>query len=230
MDLNGSTSSKVHTTPYSLHLGSSNMYNDLKALYWWPGMKRDIAEYVMWCLAYQQVKAKHQMPACLLQPISIPEWKWEDNHGLCGSWSRYLPLIEFSYKNSYQFTIGMAPYEMLHGRKCRTPLHWDEVGEKHILGKEEVREATEAVIKIRQGMMTTQSIQKSYANLKRRKLEFLVSDQVLLRVSPMKGVMHFGKNGKLSPWYMSPFKILEKVEQVDYHLALPPALVETHNV
>ena len=146
------------------------------------------------------------------------------------SWNRYLPLMEFSDNNSYQSTIGMAPYEMLYGRKCRSPLHWDEVGEKRILGPEAVSEASEAIEKIRQRMLTAQSRQKSYADLKRRDIEFAVGEFVFLKISPMKGVMRFGKKGKLSPRYIGPFEILDRIGQVAYRLALPPALAETHNV
>ena len=66
-----------------------------------------------------------------------------------GSWVKYLPLIEFSYNNSYQATIGMAPYELLYGRKCRSPIHWDEVGERKFLGPVAVQKTSEAVDKIR---------------------------------------------------------------------------------
>ena len=67
-----------HTTPYSLHPGTTKMYQDVRSLYWWPGMKRDVVEYVAKCLTCQQVKAEHQRPAGSLQPLDIPEWKWED--------------------------------------------------------------------------------------------------------------------------------------------------------
>ena len=67
-----------HTTPYSLHPGTTKMYQDLRTLYWWPGMKKDVVEYVARCLTCQQVNSEHQRPAGLLQPLGIPEWKWED--------------------------------------------------------------------------------------------------------------------------------------------------------
>ena len=136
-----------------------------------------------------------------------------------GSWNKYLPLIEFSYNNSYQSTIGMAPYELLYGRRCRSPLHWDEVGERQLLGPEAVRQAQEAVTLIRQRMLAAQSRQKSYADTKRRDVEFQVGDQVFLKISPMKGVKRFGKKGKLSPRFIGPFEILDKVGAVAYRLA-----------
>ena len=131
-----------------------------------------------------------------------------------GSWSKYLPLIEFSYNNSYQSTIGVAPYEMLYGRKCRSPIHWDETGERRYLGPEAVQRTSEAIDKIRARMLTSQSRQKSYADPKRRNVEFQVGDYVFLRVSPWKWVIRFGKKGKLSPRFVGPFEILERIGQV----------------
>ena len=141
-----------------------------------------------------------------------------------GSWSRYLPLIEFSYNNSYQATIGVAPYEMLYGRKCRSPIHWDETGERRYLGPEMVQRTNEAVEKIRARMLASQSRQKSYSDLKHRRIEFQVGDHVFLRVSPMRGVKRFGVQGKLSPRFVGPFEILERVGEVAYRLAMPLAL------
>ena len=147
-----------------------------------------------------------------------------------GSWSKYLPLMKFAYNNNYQATIGVAPYEMLYGRKCRSPIHWDETGERSYLGPELVQKTNEAIQKIRARMLTSQSRQTSYANLKRRGVEFQVGDLVFLRVSPLKGVKRFGVRGKLSPRFIGPFEILERVGEVAYRLALPPALASVHNV
>ena len=91
-----------------------------------------------------------------------------------GSWDKYLPLIEFSYNNSYQATIGMAPYEALYGRKCRTPVHWYETGEKELAKTDFILEIAEAIRKIRQWMETAQSRQKSYSDKRRGPLEFEV--------------------------------------------------------
>ena len=112
-----------------------------------------------------------------------------------GNWIKFLPLVEFAYNNSFQATIGMAPYEALYGRKCRSPLYWDEVGEKQLLGPEIVQDTKDKVALIRKIMLTAQSRQKSYADQRRRLLEFEVGDQVFLKVSPMKGVIRFGKKG-----------------------------------
>ena len=122
-----------------------------------------------------------------------------------GSWDKYLPLAEFSYNNSYQSTIGMAPYEALYGRKCRSPLHWYDVGESKYLGPELVSQATEAIEKIQERLKTSQSRQKSYADKRQRPLEFEIGENVFLKVSPFRGLMRFGKKGKLSPRFIGPF-------------------------
>lgn len=105
-----------------------------------------------------------------------------------GSWSKYVPLIEFSYNNSYQETIGMPPYEFLYGRKCRSPLHWEEAGESSYLGPELVQQENEAIGKIRVHMLAAQSHQKSYADAKPKDVEFQIGDFVCLRISSMRGV------------------------------------------
>ena len=147
-----------------------------------------------------------------------------------GKWEKYVRLAEFAYNNSYQASIGMAPYEDLYGRRCRSPVHWDEVGERKLLGPELVQQIAEAVDKIRQRLKTAQSRQKSYADRRRRDLEFEISDYVLLRVSPMKGVLRFRKKGKLSPRYIGPFEILDRVGDKAYRLLLPSSLAGVHNV
>ena len=268
---------EAHSSAYAMHPGSTKMYRTLKDHYWWRGMKREISEFVSKCLTCQQIKIEHQKPG-LLQPLSIPEWKWEmitmdfvtglpktqrghdviwvivdrltksahfiatNNtssleryarlyvdeivrlHGApvsivsdrdprftsrfwpklqdamgtklhfstafhpqtdgqsertiqtledmlraCviefkGSWDNYLALIEFAYNNSYQSSIGMAPYEALYGRKCRTPVCWDEVGEKRLIGLEIVQDTTEKINMIRERLKIASDMQKSYAD------------------------------------------------------------------
>ena len=105
-----------------------------------------------------------------------------------GSWSKYLPLIKFSYNNSYQSAIGVAPYEMLYGRKCRSPIHWDE---RRYLGPDMVQKTNEAIENIRARMLASQSRQKSYTDPNCRHVEFQVGDHVFLRVSPLRGLRRF---------------------------------------
>ncbi|KAJ0981394.1 hypothetical protein J5N97_009649 [Dioscorea zingiberensis] len=124
----------------------------------------------------------------------------------------------------------MAPYEALYGRKCRTPICWGEVGERKLERPKFIQHTEEQVRMIRERLRIAQSRQKSYADPKRSHVEFQVGDGVLLKVSPMKGVMRFGKRGKLSPRYIGPFEILERVGAVAYRLALPPDLAQVHNV
>ena len=147
-----------------------------------------------------------------------------------GSWEKYLSLVEFDYNNSYHSSIEMAPYEALYGRKCRSPLCWEEVGERKLLGPEIIQMTSEKINMICKRLQTAQSRQKSYYDNSRRKIEFEVGDMVFLKVAPMKGVMRFGKKGKLSPRFVGPFEILKRIGKVAYELALPPTLVGVHNV
>ena len=107
------------------------------------------------------------------------------------SWEKYLSLIEFAYNNCFQSTIGMASYEALYGRKCRSPVHWDKARERQYLGLDMVVQTTEAIKLIRQRMKIAQSRQKSYTDKKRRPLEFEIGSKVFLKISPMKGVTRF---------------------------------------
>ncbi|KAA0032883.1 pol protein [Cucumis melo var. makuwa] len=234
---------EAHSSPFTMHPGSTKMYQDLRSVYWWRNMKREVADFVSRCLVCQQMKAPRQHPAGLLQPLSVPGWKWERKstytaskwgqlymteivrlHGVpvsiisdrdarftskfwkglqlvLGSWDSHLHLMEFAYNNSYQATIGMAPFEALY-----------------------------AIQKIQARMLTAQSRQKSYADVRRKDLEFKVGDMVFVKVAPMKGVLRFEKKGKLSPRFVGPFEILERIGPVAYRLALPPSFSAVHDV
>ncbi|GKB56931.1 putative reverse transcriptase domain-containing protein [Tanacetum coccineum] len=115
-------------------------------------------------------------------------------------WVNLFPSVEFSYNNSYHASIKAAPFEALYGQKCRSPVCWAEAGEVQLTGPE-IRKA----------------------------MEFQVEDSVMLKVSPWKGVVHFGKRGKLNPRYVGPFKVLEKVGAIAYKLELPQELSKVHN-
>ena len=124
---------------------------------------------------------------------------------LKGSWEEHFPLIEFAYNNSYHASIQMAPYEALYGRPCRSPICWTDVGESSITGPDLIRDTSDKVGMIRKRLLTAQSRQKSYADVRRRLLEFKVGDHVFLKVMPKRGVIRFDKRGKLSPRYIGLF-------------------------
>ena len=123
-----------------------------------------------------------------------------------------------------------TPFEALYGRKCRSPICWNDVGERKLLGPELVQLTVEKVALIKERLKAAQSRHKSYADHRRRDLEFEVGDHVFLKVSPMMSVMRFGRKGKLSPRFVGPFEILERVGTLAYKVALPPSLSKVHNV
>ncbi|GJX34685.1 putative reverse transcriptase domain-containing protein [Tanacetum coccineum] len=277
---------EAHKTKYSVHPGADKMYYDLRDMYWWPGMKRDIATYVSLCLTCSKVKVEHQRPSGLLQQPEIPEWKWDKitmdfitklpktksghdtiwvivdrltksahflamredysterlaklyideivaRHGILvsiisdrdgrftsrcwqtvqralgtrldmstayhpqtdgqsertiqtledmlracvidfgGNWDVHLPLAEFSYNNSYHSSIRCAPFEALYGRKCRSHVLWAEIGKRSLIGPELVQETTDKVVLTKEILKAVKDRQKSYADNRRKQLEF----------------------------------------------------------
>ncbi|GKA84872.1 putative reverse transcriptase domain-containing protein [Tanacetum coccineum] len=305
---------EAHKSRYSVHPRADKMYHDLRDMYWWPGMKKDIAIYVSKCLTYAKVKAEHQRPSDLLQQPEIPEWKWDkitmnlitkllrsrSGHDVIwvivdrltklahflairkdfstkklarlyidkalrtrldlstayhpqtdgqsehtiqtledmlrarvidfgGSWDVHLALAEFSYNNNYHSSIRCAPFEALYGRKCRSPVLWAEIGEGSLIGPELVLEMTDKVVLIKEKLKAERDCQTSYADKRRKPLEFEVGDRVLLRVSPWKGVVRFGKKDKLAPRTVGLFEILERIGLVAYRLRLPEELNSVHD-
>jgi len=146
------------------------------------------------------------------------------------SWVECLPLIEFTYNNNFRSSIGMAPFEVLYGRRCGTPLCWYETDESALLGPDVVQETTEKVKMIQEKMKASQSRQKSYHDKRRKNIEFQVGDHVFLRVNHVTGVGRALKCWKLTPHFVGPFEILEKVGVVVYRIALPPSLSNLHDV
>ncbi|KAL0421010.1 UNVERIFIED_CONTAM: Transposon Tf2-11 polyprotein [Sesamum latifolium] len=201
---------EAHYAPYAMHPGSTKMYRDLRPYYWWPTMKKDVAEFVAKCLTCQQVKAEHQAPAEIVRLHGIPTsivsdrdprftshfWgslhkalgiklhfstafhpqtdgqsertiqTLEDMMRACviefrGNWDDHLPLIEFAYNNSFHSSIGMAPYEALYGRKCRSPICWDIEGLRQFERPELVQETVDKIQTVKQCLKAAQDRQKS---------------------------------------------------------------------
>ncbi|GJT00608.1 putative nucleotidyltransferase, ribonuclease H [Tanacetum coccineum] len=311
---------EAHSSPFTIHPGSTKMYRDLKQYFWWNGMKQDVATFVSKCMTCQQVKIEHQRASGLLQPLEIPMWKWDEismdfvtglpttqkrhdaiwvvvdrltksahflpirknygisklaeifrqeivrlhgtptsivfdrdpkftSHfwkGLQKAWGNcvlssvtvFHSLNRWSVKRTIQLggyvagcaVNGTAPFELLYGRKCRAPICWDEVGERLIEGPELIEITNEKVAVAKEKLKEARSRQKSYADKHRRDLEFQVGDRVFLKVSPFRGVKRFGIKGKLSPRFIGPFEILERIGEVSYRLALPPQLSHVHDV
>ncbi|GJT01365.1 putative reverse transcriptase domain-containing protein [Tanacetum coccineum] len=220
-----------HKSKYSIHPGSDKMYQDMKKLYWWPNMKADIATYKALGTSLDMSTTYHpetdgqsertiQTLEDMLRACVIDFGK---------GWVNHLPLVEFSYNNSYHASIKAAPFEALYGRKCRSPVCWAEVVEVQLTGPEMVQETTDKIVLIKHRMQAARDRQKSYADLKRKPMEFQIGDKVMLKVSPWKGVVRFGKRGKLNPRYVGPFKVLERVGSVAYKLELPEELSRVHD-
>ncbi|GKD20912.1 putative reverse transcriptase domain-containing protein [Tanacetum coccineum] len=224
-----------YKSKYSIHPGSDKMYQDLKQLYWWPNMKANIATY----------KALHKALGTRLDLSTAyhPETDGqsertiqtlEDMLRACvldfgKNWDRHLPLVEFSYNNSYHTSIKVAPFEALYGQNFRSPVCWTEVGDAQLTGPAIIHETTEKIVQIKSRIQAARDRQKSYANIRRKPMVFQVGDMVMLKVSPWKGVVRFGKRGKLNPRYVGPFKVIERVGTVAYKLELPQQLSRVHN-
>ncbi|GKE09829.1 putative reverse transcriptase domain-containing protein [Tanacetum coccineum] len=146
-----------------------------------------------------------------------------------GSWDVHLTLAEFSYNNSYHTSIRCAPFEALYGRKCRSPVLWPEIREGSLIGPELVHEMTDKVLVIKEKLKAVRDRQNGYADNRHKPLEFEVGDHVMLKVSPWKGVVHFGKKGKLAPRHVGPFEILERIGPIAYRLRLSEELSGVHN-
>ncbi|GJS26751.1 putative reverse transcriptase domain-containing protein [Tanacetum coccineum] len=192
---------EAHKSKYSVHPGADKIYHDLPDMYWWSGMKRDIAIYVSKCLTCAKVKAEYQRPSGLLQQPEIPEWKWDK--------------------------ITMDLITNLPRSRSGHDAIW--IREGSLIGPKLVLETKDKVVLIKEKLKAVRDHQRSYADKRRKPLKFEVGDRVLLKASPWKGVMRFRKKGKLAPRYVGPFEILERIGHVAYRLRLPEELSSVHD-
>ncbi|GJS28218.1 putative reverse transcriptase domain-containing protein [Tanacetum coccineum] len=178
----------------------------------------------------KEVVSRHDVPISIIfyRDSKFTSYFWKSLNEALG-WDRHLPLVEFSYNNNYHTSIKAASFEALYGRKCRSPIYWAEVGDAQLTGPKIVHETTEKIIQIKKCIQVARDRQKSYADRRRKPLEFKVGDKVMLKVSSWKGVIHFGKQGELNPRYIRPFKILAKVGTLAYRLEHPEQLSRVHN-
>eukprot|EP00253_Pinus_taeda_P016605 PITA_16605 len=334
---------EFHVSHYAGHPGYQKMITAIRKEYFWPGMKKNIVEYLSRCLECQQIKAEHQHPAGLLQPLPVPEWKWEiismdfitglpktkrnnDSifvvvdklsktahfipvqstyraaqiahifmqnvfklHGLPKTiisdrdvkftsafwktlfvelgtqlnfstayhpqtdgqtervnqmvedmlrayvmqqptrWEDYLHLVEFAHNNSYHTSTQMSPFEVMYGRKCRTPTSWGGPDDKLSLGPEMLKEMEDMVKRVRVNLKAAQDRQKNFADQKRRFKEFQIGDHVYIRIQAKRSTLQWSGCAKLAPRYCGPFQILARVGPVAYQLALP-SHIRVHNV
>ncbi|GKA48768.1 putative reverse transcriptase domain-containing protein [Tanacetum coccineum] len=202
---------KSHKSKYSIHPDSDKMYQDMKKLYWWPNMKANIDTYVSKCLTYAKVKAEHQKPSGLLVQPKIPGWKWDN---ITMDFVTKLPKSSMYLKeNALGTNLDMSTtyHPQMDGQSERTiqtledmlracAIDFGKVGEAQILGPELIQETTEKIVQIKQRMQAARDRRKSYADLKRKPMEFQVRD-----------------------------KVLEKVGEVAYKLELPKELSRVHN-
>ncbi|KAK8916356.1 hypothetical protein KSP39_PZI022892 [Platanthera zijinensis] len=149
---------------------------------------------------------------------------------LKGSWEKYLSLVEFSYNNSYQSSIQMAPFEALYGRRCRNPLSWAEDGEHKLFPKDQINKMNNKLTLVRERLKIAQDRQQKYYNARHRQVEFKIGDMVCLKIKPFKGISRIRRLGKLSPRFVGPFVISEKIGPVAYRLVLSDALQNLHDV
>jgi hypothetical protein len=144
-------------------------------------------------------------------------------------WEDYLHLVEFAYNNGYQASLKMSPFEALYGRRCNTPINWDNRADRAIVGSELLKEMEEQMLKIKKNLKAAQDKQKIYADKNITHEEFKVGEHVFLKVKANKSSLKLGNCSKLVAKYCGPFEILERIGPDTYMLALPASMT-IHNV
>nr|GEX18519.1 putative reverse transcriptase domain-containing protein [Tanacetum cinerariifolium] len=202
----------------------NKMYQDLKKLYWWPNMKAEIATYVSKCLTCVKVKIEYQKPSGLFVQPEIPQWKWEN---ITMDIVTKLPKTAARQDTIWKVVSKHGvPVSIILDSDGRFTSHFWKSLNKAL---EIIHKTTEKIVQIKSRIQAARDRQKSYADVRRKPLEFQVGDKVMLKVSPWKGVIRFGKRRKLNPRYIGPFKILAKVGTVAYRLELPEQLSRVHS-
>nr|GEV00909.1 reverse transcriptase domain-containing protein [Tanacetum cinerariifolium] len=237
-DLRSVIMHESHKSKYSIHLGFDKMYQDMKKLYWWPIMKANIATYISKCLTCAKIKAEHQRPSRLLVQPAIPEWKWDSitmdfitklpksSQGFDTIWV----IVDRLTKSAHFLPIrDNDPLDKL-ARSFQKALGTDiSMGTAYHLENNGQSEGLSKLSRTCYRIQAAPDPQKSYTDLKRKPMEFEVRDRVKLKVSPWKGVVRFGKQGKLNPRYVKPFKVSSKVRKVAYRLDIPQELSRVHH-
>ncbi|GJX62824.1 putative reverse transcriptase domain-containing protein [Tanacetum coccineum] len=186
----------------------------------------------------KEVVSKHGVPVSIISDCDgkFTSHFWKSLHKALGTRleisTAYHPKTDGQSERTiqtYHTSIKAAPFEALYGHNCRSPICWDEVGDSQLIGPEIIHKTTERIVQIKSHIQAARDRQKSYADVRRKPLEFQVGDKVMLKLSPWKGLIHFGKRGKLNPRYIGPFKIITKVGTVAYRLELPEKLSRVHS-
>ncbi|GJW30634.1 putative reverse transcriptase domain-containing protein [Tanacetum coccineum] len=214
---------EAHKSKYSIHQGADKMYYNLRDRYWWPRMKKDIAVYVMGMIQSGVImdrltKSAHFLP--MREDYKMDRF-WQSMQEALGT--RLDMITAYHPQNDSQSMLTIQTLEdMLRACvldfggswKCRSPIMWAEAGEGHLIGLELVHETTEKISQIKDRLKVVCDRQKSYVDKRRKPLEFSVGDYVLLKESPWKGVVCFGKKGKLTPRFVRPFEVIEKPVEI----------------